>query len=749
MPITVNANGKKFTFPDGTPQAEIGLAVDAFFSNQTKQQQPAPIDTSRLNIDQLNALERSQNLEAEAERTRQEGVQLSPMEGFLAGTAAKMGDVGRFIGNVALPGQPFQDQNAEVRARLKEANPKSFAVGEFTGGTVATLPVGGFAGGIAKNVIGKTAAKFGLSRAAQVATIGGGAAEGAAVATQLEEDPLTGALIGGAASAVMPVILKAGGEAFRKLTGRAATTGVFDESGELTAQAIKELEDAGIPLETFSDEVNRVVQDTFQPEIDLAVQTRAAQLEEFAPGVEPRTSRLTKSPAAQAAEEQLVATGTPAGQRVLQAEQDVQAGLQAGARDKLLGDLNTDLVARFDDAADDFNLGKVGETVRIALNDQKSASKKAVDSLYTSARGLVGEGADIPTQGIRDVFELQANELAPTDGLVKSVGRSLKEFGIIKEGDELFDEFKLSALRSTKDLTLDNAEALRKKLNQLKPTEPTDIRFLTQVKNSLDGEVDSLINQFPEEAAAATAFKEARQASAAFKQTFADKEFIGKLLEIKRGAVTEAIPEEKILARINTASLQDLKNIKGVLLEGGNKASKQAWDEIKFGTIDDILRKSVIKDSVGNPTLSGAKLNTALGKIGNERLKLLLGNEKFGQLKRFQQVLSDQTIPIRRAENPSGTSLSLSPVMGKISQLLAGSADMTAPGVGSLINGASKKAAQRQAIAQAAKDIKGSFGHSGRAKAFKAQKAIEDFFTGLAETAGVAGAVTGALDERN
>jgi len=46
MPIKAKAQGKTFTFPDGTDQAQIGVAIDEFFSQQGGQPIPASDDAT-------------------------------------------------------------------------------------------------------------------------------------------------------------------------------------------------------------------------------------------------------------------------------------------------------------------------------------------------------------------------------------------------------------------------------------------------------------------------------------------------------------------------------------------------------------------------------------------------------------------------------------------------------------------------------------------------------------------------------
>ena len=727
MPIKVKAQGKTFTFPDGTTQEQIGQALDEHFSGALQSTQQVQQPTQGLTTEQLNQLEQMQ-LQADAEQLQRERDLVSgPGQAFLVGAGKGMTDVGRGIGNLVMPGQPYQPQPGEVEAfeTLKRTNPVTSRAGEFVGETVATAPAGGLAGSFGKKVALGTAAKLGAPQGGRLATtaglIGGGAAEGAAVAAQLGEDVGTGAALGAGANVLLPVIGRASKRLFQRMTGKTTAGEVFDQAtGQLTPEAASELEKAGIPLETFSGEVEAFLKQNFDPNIDLAAQLRQSQLAEFAPDVQGRTSRITQDQATQNAEEALIQMGAPEGQNILRQEGLVQEALQSGVERKILGDIDVNLISKFNTVSDDANRGLFGESAKTALREIRDIEKSKVNGLYKAARDLAGDGQQLTTTGLQGAFEEAANDLAANDNTIGAVGRALKEFGVVVDGGDL------KAPREIKDLTLDNAELLRQKLNRIDPRDGSqDALFVDIVRRQLDDEVDLIIDSFPEEAAAAAAFKEARKASANYKQTFNDKELIGKLMNFKKGSTDDVVSSEKVLSTLMSSDLKSVQKVKSLMLEKSTPASRQAWNEMKFTVIDEIMRGAMDKQK---GVISGQRLNTELAKIGDSRLKLLLGNDKFNQVKRFQKVLSDQTIPLKRLENPSGTSGPVIAMLGAVSDVMRGSADAA---TGGFVTSASKATAKRKAIESALKDIQTATGHSGRVKRLKAQKEIADFFREL------------------
>lgn len=395
MPIKVKAQGQTFTFPDGTTEAQIGEALDSHFKGTAAAPDPVAkaIDPQGLTADQLNRLEELQGQFAQEQFALQQSNAPGAIQSGLIGAGKGFTDVGRTLGNIALPGQPFQVPQAEAQAfeQLKEDSPIASRVGEFAGETLATAPLGGLAGSIGKSVATKLGATIGARTATTAGVIGQGAAEGAAVAGQLGEDLTTGAALGAGANVLFPVVFRAGQGAFQKLTGKTPTSAIFDETtGELTEVAAKELQDAGVPVETFAQEVETLVKQNFDPTVDLGAQTRQAQLQEFAPGVDARPSRLAQDISAQSAEEQLIGLGTPQGRNLLAAETAVQEGLQAGAQTKILGDLDVELISNFNSISNDANKGLLGESAKLALNEIKAVNKKSVDGLYKAARDLAG-----------------------------------------------------------------------------------------------------------------------------------------------------------------------------------------------------------------------------------------------------------------------------------------------------------------------------------------------------------------------
>ena len=677
--------------------------------------------------------------------------EMSPLEAVAVGAGRGLSNVGHGIKTLSnkLTGGRLVSDEQLAQAREKHAanklllqagtgdsllNKAMLGTGQFGGEVMGT----GIPGIGAMKGAGQLAGK-GLSLAPNLAQkigtlIAGGAAEGATAAALLDQDVKTGAAIGAGGNLLAEPITKALGFVWRKTFGKEATEAIIDQAGNLTPTAQRELAEAGISEEQITGEAVEFIKQNFKPDVDLAVQARQAQLEEFAPSVSPKASTLSQDIATQNAETSLINSGK--GDAILAAEQRTQEALENAARDMILGDIDSGLISRFDTISDDVNKSIVGDSVKEAVTEVKVREKQAVKDLYNKAKELTGGGVSMDNTPLNKAFEVGEIELGlPAESATrKGVLNAFKEFGLLEEGTEMFKSARIPSGRDIQELTLDNAELLRQRLNKLNPSDPQEIAFVSILKKQLDDQVDAMLSAAPKGTATAKAFQEAREASANFKQIFNDKDFVAKLIDNKKGSTVAAIPEERVIEHImgSKASLDQVKSLKKLLLENPTANSKQSWSDVQFTALDEILRQSIDKNT---GKLMGANLNTQLKKIGDERLKLILGKAKFNQLKRFQQVMTDQTIPLKRLENPSGTSGPMQAALDSMSGLFRGAANASTGGVSALAENTLKSKA---AIDRANRELLSSSAKTARAKRAAINKKLYDYLLNLIPVAAVA-----------
>lgn len=177
MPITAKAQGKTFTFPDGTTPEQMGVAIDEYFSNQDVKQPVAP---SQSAID-----DRSQGpLELELQTPVPQGLHIQGEvidqgsgagEAALAAGTAALAEPFAGLAGVAQAINPFGEQGAGARAveatrELLTVEPKTEAgqgalktLGDLiqTGVNIANVPISGLAG------LGELLTGQGLEQAAE------------------------------------------------------------------------------------------------------------------------------------------------------------------------------------------------------------------------------------------------------------------------------------------------------------------------------------------------------------------------------------------------------------------------------------------------------------------------------------------------------------------------------------------------------------------------------------------------------
>jgi hypothetical protein len=177
MPITATANGKKFTFPDGTPPEQMGAAIDEFFSGQQSQQQgpaqapvdelgslfePAPMAEQRMAAERAAKLEQLRQVNpAMAQQVEETG----PLQAAGIGIGRGLTNIARGIG-LAEQEDPSARQAVEA---LGEQQP-AMGVGQAIGETAPFVAAGGPLTGLARSGLGQVAVGAGLGGAEETIT---------------------------------------------------------------------------------------------------------------------------------------------------------------------------------------------------------------------------------------------------------------------------------------------------------------------------------------------------------------------------------------------------------------------------------------------------------------------------------------------------------------------------------------------------------------------------------------------------
>lgn len=577
----------------------------------------------------------------------------------------KVGRVARQVGEFATGGliplgadtvAAEREQDRQLFSPLEQERPVTSFVSGVAGDVAATAPIGGVGGRLAAGQAAKILSP-------KLAGLTGAAVTGAIEAGLTEGNPLLGAAFGAGGEYVFPIVSNVVRQAYKKFRGVEPD---LDAAGRLTGPAVRELEESGFTLQQLGQEAEDILTQQFDPQAALAAQARQAEARFF-------DSRLTSGQAAQDRSLQALEAGAIRERgRIADAANDImtqnQLDLVGGAERRLIAPIGSKLVMNLRDKGDNLNRSIAGDAVRTHLKARKVLATENVKNLYKAAKEI--EGFNIPvdgtllTQTMLDAGNTASKEINDSIRKVLArggvIGKNLKD-----EGDGVFSVKvggqKIRFNKKPEELTIDNADELRKQLNKISPKDRTDAAFLEQMKQSLDNSVGESVSLIPEGAAKKEAFEKARKAYSDLRLTYDDSDVVESLLKYKDyKELIPQIPDDQIVNQFfNTArSTQNLKRIKGLLLT--DPAGKSVWNDIRASAAEELLKSSMTKkartgagDTVS--VFSALNFKNKLDKMGREKFDLLFTPAEKKEFSRFGRVLGDIDMPLSFVSSSSGS----------------------------------------------------------------------------------------------
>ena len=604
-------------------------------------------------LDELRAEKRKRELIAERDR-RQSLVAQVPedignIQAGLIGTGRGFTNIGRGAQNLIslVTGddegisarKELSRQESETLEPLTEKFPISTTIGEVIGESAA-LPVGGFGKSIVTRAL-SSAGAGGL--AGGISESGRGGEDVGAVAA-------ISAALGPVGEAIGSLIGRFGAPAVDKAKKLLRARGVLDE---ITPDRLPEILDRlDISPEEFQSTFKDVAKlsDGLTPDEALR-SARAGQQ-----GVSLTKGQSSREFAAQSAEDTLKGLEGEQGQRARRVFSDQQQELISATerfKTSLGGQIDATRSAR-------------GETVKATFRELDAAQKLNVSNLYEELAGIEGGNVRINGKQLTDSADELIREIVPSDRIQKGLDNIFNDFELLEES--------VKTKTSQGPLTFKNAEKFRKRLNRLNPDSPSDIGVISQLKTDFDALISGATEQFPENTPIAEAAKRARDAAAERFDTFKAKDIVEDLISFKKGTKTDRIDSSVALDAllVGKNKVNNLKRARQVLLSGNTPQGKQAWKEIQAQGVIDLFDKAITEtpDITGSGlpvfVISGAKLNSAINKMGPEALNTLLSDTQRKTLKQIQNIVSDATIPVPRTTNPSGTAGKLINAAGRM-----------------------------------------------------------------------------------
>ena len=458
---------------------------------------------------------------------------------------------------------------------------------------------------------------------------------------------------------------------YKKATGQEPTSDMFTPEGNLNDQGRAALDDLNITEDDFS----RIYQET-DVNLDPIAQTRIARAEEQ--GIPLTTAQATKDFGQQEAE-QTLRSGLGREAEGARAQAEAQQEAIRGAQSRFEGS--------FGEVADRETRGA---SVQQTLRELESEGRKDVSALYEQAQEIGGEQLPLNNEALLNSIDEEM--LRPVDdSVVNSLEKLMAKYGLI-EGEisqagrfnQVIDSEgnKVKFRGDQTPLTLDNAEAFRQGLNQIRGADKSGA--ISQVIKSLDAQVDEVVGELADGSARTAAFQEARRAAREQKKTFSQKDIIQNIAGYKKGTQTDLIQPDRVIDSVlkGSNSLGNMRRIKDTLTKNNpTNKSLDAWKSIQAQGVADLFSKS-INPATGD--ISGQRLKTAIKAFGggNERegktrLKVLLG-DRYKEFNNIVESIGDATIPVKGTTNPSGTAYKLINMMTRVGTVGTFGADAVA-----------------------------------------------------------------------
>jgi len=307
-------------------------------------------------------------------------------------------------------------------------------------------------------------------------------------------------------------------------------------------------------------------------------------------------------------------------------------------------------------------LRDIGYTVDKALRNKAKIDKKKIDVLYNKAR----DAGELEQPVELDKFVNHLNESTPeaeVANVLKAVRAKAIKLGAATEDAE-------GNLVPGK-ISLNDAELLRRTINNATNAEPTNIRQAAIMKGLIDDQTEGLGGNL---------YKQARRERAKYANTYENVGLAKKLLNTKRGTNDRQVALEDVLHEtVFKSPLDTLKQVARTIKK--TKEGQQAWREIQGGTLqamrDHVLGNMQI-DEVGNRIISPAKLDkfvTGLDKSG--KLDYLFGTAGAQKIRTINDVAKTLNTFPPGSVNYSNTSSALLEAM----DFLIGGAASGIPGL--------------------------------------------------------------------
>lgn len=260
-----------------------------------------------------------------------------------------------------------------------------------------------------------------------------------------------------------------------------------------------------------------------------------------------------------------------------------------------------------------------GRAVDKALFESAKRDKTEINVAYKNAE-KAGEMAEpVSMGGIADYL----NESTSAESVAPVLSAAKKEL-IRLGGAELDDAGNLRP----KDMSLNDAEYLRKFINRVAGNDSTNQLYAKEIKNVIDASTEGLGGDL---------YKKARALRVKYADKYESRAIVSDLLNKKRGTADRKVALEDVFDRtIIKGSQDDIKFLRRILQTSGDEG-KQAWKELQGQTVNYLKNegmKNNATDIRGNTIFSSAGLNKAVKSLDHDgKLDFVFGKKGAQQIR--------------------------------------------------------------------------------------------------------------------
>lgn len=273
------------------------------------------------------------------------------------------------------------------------------------------------------------------------------------------------------------------------------------------------------------------------------------------------------------------------------------------------------------------SLRGAGRSVVGAIEKKAAKAKNDINAAYEQARTAGEMALPVKTDAIVKYIERTRPE-AINAPVLASIEQKLIQLGGATRGP--------NGQLVAGQIPLNELEEIRKMINMVSDTTPTNLKFGGDAKRVIDEATTG---------AGGTAYARARRLRERYAREFEDQGVIDKMVRTKPGTSDRAVAYEDIFNHaVLNGSLDDMRAVRRVLQTQGDEG-KQAWKELQGQAVTH-LKESAIKgvstDQMGNSIISPAALNKAIQSLDRDgKLEYLFGKKGAQQIRDVADLAKD------------------------------------------------------------------------------------------------------------